>query len=140
MPRVMSMRFGWQSLPSLAIWPPANLAMRDYFIRRFLLLFPTLLVISIIVFGITRLAPGGPVEKLMQEMKTMDLGGDSSAAMGQEALSEEARQLELIVSIAPELEIVATGFPSKCSSSLSRVPKKSLEKELLQSGRRRCET
>ena len=58
----------------------------------------------------------------------------------QEALSEEARQLELIVSIAPELEIVATGFPSKCSSSLSRVPKKSLEKELLQSGRRRCET
>ena len=83
MPRVMSMRFGWQSLASLAIWPPANLAMRDYFIRRFLLLFPTLLVISIIVFGITRLAPGGPVEKLMQEMKTMDLGGDSSAAMGQ---------------------------------------------------------
>ena len=92
MPRVMSMRFGWQSLASLAIWPPANLTMRDYFIRRFLLLFPTLLVISIIVFGITRLAPGGPVEKLMQEMKTMDLGGDSSAAMGQEtSLSEEQK-------------------------------------------------
>ena len=78
-------------------------------------------------------------EMLQGWAQSHDIINDPSGLF-QEALSEEARQLELIVSIAPELEIVATGFPSKCSSSLSRVPKKSLEKELLQSGRRRCET
>ena len=42
--------------------------MRDYFIRRFLLLFPTLLVITVIVFAVTRIAPGGPLEQAMMDM------------------------------------------------------------------------
>ncbi len=37
--------------------------MRDYFIRRLLLVPPTLLGITIIVFAITRLVPGGPQER-----------------------------------------------------------------------------
>ena len=36
--------------------------MRDYFIRRLLLIPPTLLGVTIIVFAITRLVPGGPLE------------------------------------------------------------------------------
>ena len=37
--------------------------MRDYFLRRLLLIPPTLLGITIIVFVITRLVPGGPLER-----------------------------------------------------------------------------
>ena len=90
MPRVMSMRFGWQSLESLAVWPPANLAMRDYFIRRFLLLMPTLLVITIIVFCITRIAPGGPLEQAMMEMRqaSQEGGGGGTTGAGK-AISKE---------------------------------------------------
>ena len=42
--------------------------MRDYFIRRFLLIFPTLLGISLLVFMLIRLAPGGPVQRDLQQM------------------------------------------------------------------------
>ena len=42
--------------------------MRDYFIRRFLLIAPTLLGISLLVFMLIRLAPGGPVQRDMQQM------------------------------------------------------------------------
>ncbi|MFT6645948.1 MAG: microcin C transport system permease protein, partial [Patiriisocius sp.] len=37
--------------------------MRDYFIRRLMLIPPTLLGVTIIVFAITRLVPGGPLER-----------------------------------------------------------------------------
>ena len=47
--------------------------MREYFLRRLLLLFPTLLVITVIVFCITRIAPGGPLEQAMMEMQQVSL-------------------------------------------------------------------
>ena len=37
--------------------------MRDYFLRRLLLIPPTLIGVTIIVFVITRLVPGGPLER-----------------------------------------------------------------------------
>ena len=40
--------------------------MRDYFIRRFLLILPTLIGATMIVFFITRITPGGPMERAMQ--------------------------------------------------------------------------
>ena len=43
--------------------------MRDYFIRRILLIPPTLFGISVLVFAITRLAPGGPLEQAMMQMQ-----------------------------------------------------------------------
>lgn len=43
--------------------------MRDYFLRRLLLIPPTLLGVTIIVFVITRLVPGGPLERAIMEVQ-----------------------------------------------------------------------
>ncbi len=65
--------------------------MWDYFIRRFLLLIPTLLVITMIVFGVTRIAPGGPMERAMMEAQMISMEGGGGRSEGA-ALSED--QLE----------------------------------------------
>ena len=54
--------------------------MRDYFIRRFLLIFPTLLGISLLVFMLIRLAPGGPVQRDLQQMMGAAASEGSGAA------------------------------------------------------------
>ena len=67
--------------------------MRDYFIRRMLLIPPTLLGISVLVFAITRLAPGGPLEQAMMQMQQVSQDGGGGQGMGSDqALSQE--QLE----------------------------------------------
>ena len=67
--------------------------MRDYFIRRMLLIPPTLFGISILVFAITRLAPGGPLEQAMMQMQQVSQDGGGGQGMGSDqALSQE--QLE----------------------------------------------
>jgi microcin C transport system permease protein len=50
--------------------------MRDYFIRRFLLIIPTVIGATMLVFFITRIAPGGPLEARMRA--TMALNAQSS--------------------------------------------------------------
>ena len=58
--------------------------MRDYFIRRLLLIPPTLLGISIMVFAITRLAPGGPLEQAMMQMQQVsEEGGGGKEGKGE---------------------------------------------------------
>ncbi len=42
--------------------------MRRYFINRFLLIFPTILIVSLLVFSISRLIPGSVVEIMANEM------------------------------------------------------------------------
>ena len=49
--------------------------MRDYFIRRLLLIPPTLFGISVLVFADTRLAPGGPLEQAMMQMQQVSQDG-----------------------------------------------------------------
>ena len=67
--------------------------MRDYFIRRLLLIPPTLLGISIMVFAITRLAPGGPLEQAMMQMQQVsEEGGGGRGSGSEQSLSGE--QLE----------------------------------------------
>ncbi len=63
--------------------------MRDYFIRRFLLIIPTLIGATLVVFGITRVTPGGPMERTMQAVMMNEKGGGKNAGA---SLSEE--QLE----------------------------------------------
>jgi microcin C transport system permease protein len=41
--------------------------MTAYFIRRFLLIIPTFLGITILVFVVTRMVPGGPIERMLTE-------------------------------------------------------------------------
>lgn len=63
--------------------------MRDYFIRRFLLIIPTLIGATMVVFFITRITPGGPMERVMQQAMMNEKGGGKNAGS---SLSEE--QLE----------------------------------------------
>ena len=68
--------------------------MKRYFLRRLLLIPPTLLGITLLVFTITRFVPGGPGEKLLQRAAR---GGDqgakrSTSPQSQGGMSEE--QLE----------------------------------------------
>ena len=64
--------------------------MLSYFLRRLALVIPTFLGITILIFAITRLVPGGPVERMLANMQAQ---GDGAAAMtsagGHSALSEE---------------------------------------------------
>lgn len=64
--------------------------MRDYFLRRLLLIPPTLLGITVIVFAITRMVPGGPLERAIMEMQQLNTqtGAASRSAGANMALSE----------------------------------------------------
>ncbi len=67
--------------------------MRDYFIRRFLLIPPTLLGVTLIVFFITRLVPGGPIERALAESRQADTtSGVRADRAGGTSLSEEQIQ------------------------------------------------
>lgn len=68
--------------------------MRDYFLRRFLLIPPTLLGITIIVFAVTRLAPGGPLERALMEAQQFDAGGGLGSGQGRQELALSEEQLD----------------------------------------------
>jgi microcin C transport system permease protein len=55
-----------------------------YFIRRALLIVPTFLGITVLVFAITRVVPGGPIERMMLQAQQMQgrEGGKSTGAAG----------------------------------------------------------
>ena len=64
--------------------------MRDYFIRRMLLIPPTLFGISVLVFAITRLAPGGPLEQAMMQMQQVSQDGGGGQGIGSDqSLSQD---------------------------------------------------
>ncbi|MBN2544927.1 MAG: ABC transporter permease subunit [Spirochaetes bacterium] len=46
--------------------------MQTYFIRRLLLIIPTFLGITLLVFTITRLVPGGPIERIIMQVQQMN--------------------------------------------------------------------
>jgi microcin C transport system permease protein len=64
----------------------------DYFIRRFLLIIPTFIGITILCFGLIQFVPGGPVEQAIMQMKGI---GDAESGRGTGAMgtiSEEQRK------------------------------------------------
>lgn len=63
--------------------------MRDYFLRRLLLIPPTLLGITVIVFLITRVVPGGPIERAIAEMRNATHGAVRTSAGQGMALSDD---------------------------------------------------
>ena len=74
--------------------------MTAYFIRRFLLIIPTFLGITIMVFIVTRFVPGGPIERIIaeaQQMQSMEGGrasGPSSAEQSQPLSEEQIEELK----------------------------------------------
>jgi len=68
---------------------------KSYFLRRLLLIPPTMIGITLLVFAITRFVPGGPLDRMLQEAsRGADSGGKrtASSSQAQGGLSEE--QLE----------------------------------------------
>lgn len=76
--------------------------MNNYFVRRLLLIIPTFLGITIMVFTITRFVPGGPVQRAIMQFYTRgDQGEDAGSSstksdeQGDRVLSEDViKQLE----------------------------------------------
>jgi len=74
--------------------------MTAYFIRRFLLIIPTFLGITIMVFIVTRFVPGGPIERIIaeaQQMQSMEGGrssGTSAAEQSQPLSSDQIEELK----------------------------------------------
>ena len=67
--------------------------MKSYFLRRLLLIFPTMIGITLLVFTITRFVPGGPLDRMIQQAAEAQKGGRGhSSSNSQGGLSEE--QLE----------------------------------------------
>jgi microcin C transport system permease protein len=63
--------------------------MLKYFIRRILILIPTLLGVTIVVFAIINMAPGGPIDQKLQEMR---FGGGMGGAEGMSTSSRGSTQ------------------------------------------------
>lgn len=65
--------------------------MKSYFLRRFLLIPPTLLGITFLVFAITRFVPGGPMDRMLQQAAGNAEGGGGKKASNEASggLSEE---------------------------------------------------
>ncbi|MFU8765986.1 MAG: ABC transporter permease, partial [Haliea sp.] len=68
--------------------------MRDYFLRRLLLIPPTLIGVTIIVFAITRLVPGGPLERAIMETQQMSLSGGGGSQMAGQGMAISEAQLD----------------------------------------------
>ena len=56
--------------------------MTAYFIRRLLLIIPTFLGITVMVFVITRFVPGGPIERIIAQAQQMQAMEGGSSAVG----------------------------------------------------------
>ena len=64
--------------------------MRKYIIRRLLLMPVTLAGITFVVFLMTRLVPGGPVERMMQEQAIAALSGEKAPGQAEIGMSDES--------------------------------------------------
>jgi microcin C transport system permease protein len=62
---------------------------KSYFLRRLLLIPPTLLGITLLVFTITRFVPGGSMDRMLQQAAESQKGKKSSGGSSQGGMSEE---------------------------------------------------
>ncbi|WP_252728741.1 ABC transporter permease subunit [Reinekea marina] len=65
--------------------------MRSYFLRRLLLIIPTFIGATLIVFSMTRFVPGGPVERIIMESSAMAMDGASG---NRQSMMLSERQIE----------------------------------------------
>lgn len=64
--------------------------MTSYFIRRFLLIVPTFIGVTILVFTLTRLVPGGPIERMLNEAAITGADQMSSVTSGYDGYGSSA--------------------------------------------------
>lgn len=63
--------------------------MLAYFSRRLLLIIPTFIGVTLMVFALTRFVPGGPVERMIAQMQSQTMEGGAGSQQGSQSLSEE---------------------------------------------------
>ena len=63
--------------------------MTNYFIRRLLLIVPTFIGITLLVFAITRVVPGGPIERMMTQAMLSERSASAVRTQSGGILSEE---------------------------------------------------
>lgn len=70
--------------------------MTQYFIRRFLLIIPTFIGITVLVFVITRFVPGGPIERMIAEAQqaSLQMGSMSQVGSGVGAATLDEDQIQ----------------------------------------------
>ncbi len=73
--------------------------MTAYFIRRFLLIVPTFIGITLLVFCVTRFVPGGPIERMVAQMQMASAEGVSlsSSSLSVDSILSEDQLHELEV-------------------------------------------
>ena len=91
--------------------------MRTYLLKRILLIFPTLFGISIACFLVMQAIPGGPVEQMMQNMRSAlqnRAGGGGAVGLSVNALTaEELKNIRHIYGFdRPVLERYLPGLAS----------------------------
>ncbi|MCG6910941.1 MAG: ABC transporter permease subunit [Deltaproteobacteria bacterium] len=64
----------------------------DYFIRRFLLIIPTFLGITVLCFGLIQFVPGGPVEQAIMQMRSIGASESGRGTGAAGTISEEQRK------------------------------------------------
>lgn len=69
--------------------------MTQYFIRRLLLVVPTFLGITLMVFAITRVVPGGPIERIIVQAQQQRLEGGARAGLPSEEQSQPLSEEQL---------------------------------------------
>ncbi|WP_300667918.1 ABC transporter permease subunit [Desulfoluna sp.] len=68
--------------------------MKAYFIRRLLLVIPTFIGITVMVFAVTRFVPGGPVERMIAEARSQQTGmvaADQGQPLSEDQIDELRR-------------------------------------------------
>lgn len=69
--------------------------MAAYFARRLLLLIPTFLGITMLIFAITRFVPGGPVDQMLVQMQMGGASGEGGGG-GESSVNIDPQALELV--------------------------------------------
>ena len=64
----------------------------DYFIKRFLLIIPTFIGITLLCFGLIQFVPGGPVEQVIMQMKGMGAGESGVSSGVGASISKQQRE------------------------------------------------
>lgn len=69
--------------------------MKEYFIRRLLLVIPTLLGVTMLVFAITRIAPGSPLERALQQANAITESGGAGSGGSSQTGGMNEEQIEI---------------------------------------------
>ena len=70
--------------------------MTSYFIRRLLLVGPTFIGITLVVFTITRFVPGGPIERIIAQAQQMNAGEGSTSQSSENEAPLSPEQIEML--------------------------------------------